>query len=69
MAHSRSLAFPGFPVESCGFRKLRVVLFGENHIRGPLVRAGSRKSGYARDDKKKRIVARKGRSLEERAVA
>jgi hypothetical protein len=33
------------------------------------VRAVSRKSGYARDDKKERIVARKGRLLEERAVA
>jgi hypothetical protein len=34
MAHRRSLAFPGFPVESCGFGQLRVVLFGENHTRG-----------------------------------
>src|SRR6267142_4828099 len=24
---------PGFPVKSCGFSQLRVVLFGENHIR------------------------------------
>jgi thymidylate kinase len=30
----RSLAFPGFPVESCGFGRLRVVLFEENRIRG-----------------------------------
>ena len=28
-----------------------------------------RKSGYARDDKKERVVARKGRLLEERVVA
>jgi hypothetical protein len=28
----RSLGYPGFPVESCGFDRLRVVLFGENHI-------------------------------------
>ena len=33
MAHRRSLGFPGFPVESCGFGRLRVVLFEENHIR------------------------------------
>jgi hypothetical protein len=33
------------------------------------VRAVNRKSGYARDDKKERVVARKGRLLEERAVA
>jgi hypothetical protein len=26
MAHRRSLAFPGFPVESCDFSQLRVVL-------------------------------------------
>jgi len=30
----RSLGFPGFPVESCGFEKLHVVLFEENHING-----------------------------------
>ena len=30
----RSLGFPEFPVESCGFGQMRVVLFGENHIRG-----------------------------------
>jgi hypothetical protein len=30
----RSLGFPGFPVESCGFGQLRVVLFTENHMRG-----------------------------------
>ena len=30
----RSLGFPGFPVESCGFGQLRVVLFRENHISG-----------------------------------
>jgi hypothetical protein len=34
MAHRRSLGFPGFPVKSCGFGRLRVVLFEENHIRG-----------------------------------
>jgi hypothetical protein len=28
----RSLGYPGFPVESCGFDRLHVVLFGENHI-------------------------------------
>jgi hypothetical protein len=28
----RSLGFPGFPVESCGFGQLYVVLFRENHI-------------------------------------
>ena len=27
MAHRRSLGSPGFPVESCGFGQLRVVLF------------------------------------------
>jgi hypothetical protein len=32
MAHRRSLAFPGFPVESCDFGQLHVVLFKENHI-------------------------------------
>jgi hypothetical protein len=38
--HCRSLhgtpgqvGFPGFPVESCGFGRVRVVLFEENHIR------------------------------------
>jgi hypothetical protein len=41
MAHRRSLhgtpgqvGFPGFPVESCGFERLHVVLFEENHISG-----------------------------------
>jgi hypothetical protein len=34
MAHRRSLGFPGFPVETCGFGQLRVVPFRENHIRG-----------------------------------
>jgi hypothetical protein len=34
MAHRRSLAFPRFPVESCGFGQLHVVLFKENHITG-----------------------------------
>jgi hypothetical protein len=34
MAHRRSLGFPGFPVEVCGFEQLHVVLFEENHIRG-----------------------------------
>jgi hypothetical protein len=29
----RSLGSPGFPVESCGFGQLHVVLFRENHIR------------------------------------
>jgi hypothetical protein len=27
----RSLGSPGFPVKSCGFDQLHVVLFGENH--------------------------------------
>jgi hypothetical protein len=30
----RSLGSPGFPVESCGFGQLHVVLFRENHISG-----------------------------------
>jgi len=30
----RSLGSPGFPVESCGFGQMRVVLFTENHMRG-----------------------------------
>src|ERR1700722_1906353 len=34
MAHRRSLGFPGFPVEGCGFEQLHVVLFQENHISG-----------------------------------
>jgi hypothetical protein len=33
VAHYRSLSFPGFPVETCGFGQLHVVLFKENHIR------------------------------------
>jgi hypothetical protein len=32
MAHRRSLAFPRFPVESCGFGQQGVVLLKENHI-------------------------------------
>jgi hypothetical protein len=28
------IGFPGFPVESCGFGQLHVVLFRENHISG-----------------------------------
>jgi hypothetical protein len=28
------VGFPGFPVESCGFGQLHVVLFRENHIGG-----------------------------------
>jgi hypothetical protein len=34
MAHHRSLGFPGFPVESCRFGQLYVVLLRENHISG-----------------------------------
>jgi hypothetical protein len=30
----RSLGFPRFPVESCGFDQVHVVLFAENHIPG-----------------------------------
>jgi hypothetical protein len=30
----RSLGSPGFPVESCGFGQLHVVLFRENHMSG-----------------------------------
>jgi hypothetical protein len=30
----RSLGFPGFPADSCGFGQLHVVLFRENHISG-----------------------------------
>jgi hypothetical protein len=30
----RSLGSPGFPVESCGFGQLHVVLFRKNHISG-----------------------------------
>jgi hypothetical protein len=30
------VGFPGFPVERCGFGQLRVVLFRENHISGPV---------------------------------
>ena len=30
----RSLRFPGFPVETCGFGQPHVVLFRENHISG-----------------------------------
>jgi hypothetical protein len=30
----RSLGSPGFPVESCGFGQLHVVLFREKHISG-----------------------------------
>jgi len=33
-AHRRSLGCPRFPVESCGFGRLHVVLFRENHISG-----------------------------------
>ncbi len=33
-AHRRSLGSPGFPVKSCGFGQLHVVLFKENHISG-----------------------------------
>jgi hypothetical protein len=29
-AHRRSLGYPRFPVESCGFGRLHVVLFSEN---------------------------------------
>jgi len=35
-----------------------VVLFEENHIRGRRREQCSRKSGYARDDKKERVVER-----------
>jgi hypothetical protein len=66
MAHRRSLGSPGFPVESCDFDQLRVVLLRENHIHGRGREQRSRKSGYARDDKKERVVVGKGRLLEER---
>jgi hypothetical protein len=58
MVHRRSLGFPGFPVGGCGFEQLHVVLFEENHISGTGESCESRKSGYARDDKKERIVER-----------
>ncbi len=39
MAHRRSLGFPGFPVESCRFGQLHVVLLKENQHKWSLVRA------------------------------
>jgi hypothetical protein len=58
----RSLGSPGFPVESCGFGQLYVVLLRKTTyvVAGE---AASRKSGYARDDRKGRVDER------ERAVA
>jgi hypothetical protein len=58
MAHRRSLGFPGFPVEGCGFEQLRVVLFEENHISGTGESCEVGNPGYARDDKKERVVER-----------
>jgi hypothetical protein len=52
-ANCRSLGFPGFPVESCGFDQQHVVLFRENHISGAVESCDVGKSGYARDDKGK----------------
>jgi hypothetical protein len=64
-AHCRSLAFPGFPVESCGFSQLRgratSVVAGESREAG--------NPGTLGMTKKERTVGRKGRLLEERAVA
>jgi hypothetical protein len=58
MAHRRSLGFPGFPVEICGFGRLRVVLFEENHIRGRRESSAAGNPGTLRDDKKERVVER-----------
>jgi hypothetical protein len=45
-----------------------VVLFRENHISGTVESGDVGNSGYARDDKKERDVARKGWLLKERVV-
>ena len=52
------LGFPGFPVESCGFGQLHVVLFRENHISGAGESCEVGNPGTLRDDKKERVVAR-----------
>ena len=44
-------ASPGFPVESCGFDQLHVVLFRENHISGAGESCEVGNPEYARDDK------------------
>jgi len=51
MAHRRSLGFPGFPVESCGFGRQRVVSL-KRTTSVVVVRAVKQKSGTVRDDKK-----------------
>jgi len=68
MAHRRSLGFPGFPVESCDFGQLHVVLFKREPHPWSRVRAAKQEI-QARDDKKERAVVRKGRLLDERVFS
>ena len=50
-AHSRSLGFPGFPVDLVGVDGLHAVFsYGKPHTRLCPAQRG-RKSGFARDDK------------------
>jgi hypothetical protein len=69
VAHRRSLGFPGFPVESCGFGQLRVVLLEENHIRVADESSAAGNPGTLGMTEKEGVVVGEGRLLEERAVS
>ena len=69
MAHRRSLGFPGFPVESCGFERLHVVLFEENHISGTGESCEVGNPGTLGMTKRKGLLKGKGPLPRERTVA
>jgi hypothetical protein len=56
----RSLGSPGFPVESCGFGLLHVVLFKENHISGAGESCEVGNPGTLRDDEGEGDTSMKG---------
>jgi hypothetical protein len=68
MAHLRSLGFPGFPVKSCGFGQLHVVLFRENHISGAVESCDVGNPGTLGMTKKERAAERRGPLPRARAV-
>jgi hypothetical protein len=69
MAHRRSLGFPGFPVKSCGFGQLHVVLFRENHISGAVESCDVGKPGTLGMTKRRGLLKGKGQLRRDRAVA
>ena len=59
----RSLGSPGFPVESCGFGQLHVVLFKENHISGAVESCDVGNPGSLGMTKRRGLLKGKGQLL------